>query len=194
MNRELLKTEIRLENDRVLLLPFENERNEELREIIFDDNIWKYMGMYVRTDADFTSYISNTIDQKNQGLCYPFIIIDKKTNRVAGSTRFGAINVASEKCEIGWTWYGKDFMGTGLNKACKNVLLQFGFEELGVRRIQLGADADNFRSQRAIEKLGAKKEGVLRNNYIDSEGASRDDVYFSIIREEWKEIKETVFL
>jgi len=112
---------------------------------------------------------------------------------VAGSTRFGNINQKSEKCEIEWTWYGSQFQGTGLNKATKYELLNFGFETLGFRIIQLSADLENIRSQKAIEKLGAQREGVFRNNYIDSNGVSKDDVYYSIIKEEWLQLKSTLF-
>ena len=194
MNSELLKSDIILENEKVLLLPFENERNIELKEIIFDDEIWKFMGMYVRNDVDFENYIKNTLQQKADGICYPFLIIDKATNKVAGSTRYGYLNHASKKCEIGWTWYGKDFQGTGLNKACKYELLNFGFENIQFKRIQFSADLENKKSQRAIEKLGAVKEGIFRNNYVDSEGKSKDDVYYSVILEEWKNTKQNYFI
>lgn len=193
MNSEILQSEIILENERVLLIQFENERNIELKEIIFNDEIWKYMGMYVRNDQDFESYIRNTLKQKADGICYPFLIIDKASNRVAGSTRYGYLNHVSQKCEIGWTWYGPDFQGTGLNKSCKYELLNFGFEEIQFKRIQFSADLENEKSQRAIEKLGALKEGLFRNNYIDSEGNSKDDVYYSIILEEWKNTKRDYF-
>jgi len=194
MNSELLKSDIILENEKVLLIPFENERNIELKEIIFDDEIWKFMGMYVRNDVDFENYIKNTLQQKADGICYPFLIIDKATNKVAGSTRYGYLNHASKKCEIGWTWYGKDFQGTGLNKACKYELLNFGFENIQFKRIQFSADLENKKSQRAIEKLGAVKEGIFRNNYVDSEGKSKDDVYYSVILEEWKNTKQNYFI
>jgi RimJ/RimL family protein N-acetyltransferase len=193
MNSKLLQSNIILKNEKVLLIPFENERNTELKEIIFDDEIWKYMGMYVRNDEDFDNYIQNTLTQKANGICYPFLIIDKATNQVAGSTRYGYLNHASQKCEIGWTWYGKDFQGTGLNKACKYELLKFGFEKIQFKRIQFSADFENTRSQSAIEKLGALKEGLFRNNYIDSEGKSKDDVYYSIILEEWNNTKRKYF-
>ena len=192
-NTEFLNSKIQLENDRVLLLPFENERNQELKEIIFDNGIWKFMGMSVKNESDFEKYITNTIKDKTNGICYPFLIIDKLNNRVAGSTRYGYLNTASQKCEIGWTWYGTDFQGTGLNKACKYELLKFGFENIGFRRIQFSADQENIRSQRAIEKLGAKKEGLFRNNYIAPNGESRNDVYFSIIKEEWNSLKTEKF-
>lgn len=193
MNSEILQSAFILENEKVLLIPFENERNIELKEIIFDDEIWKYMGMYVRNNQDFENYIQSTLKQKEAGICYPFLIIDKATNRIAGSTRYGYLNHASQKCEIGWTWYGKDFQGTGLNKACKYELLNFGFENIQFRRIQFSADLENIRSQRAIENLGALKEGLFRNNYVDSEGNSKDDVYYSIILEEWQSTKRDYF-
>lgn len=193
MKTEIFQSDIILENEKVLLIPFENARNIELKEIIFDDEIWKYMGMYVRTDTDFDNYIKNTLNQKAAGICYPFLIIDKATNKVAGSTRYGYLNPVSQKCEIGWTWYGKEFHGTGLNKACKFELLNFGFENIQFKRIQFSADLENGKSQKAIEKLGAVKEGLFRNNYIDSEGKSKDDVYYSIISEQWNTTKNQYF-
>jgi RimJ/RimL family protein N-acetyltransferase len=193
MNKEILSQRIELENERVLLIPFEDIRNKKLRSIIFDDDIWKYMGMYVRDEDDFENYKKGILKDKEEHICYPFLIIDKRTNKVAGSTRYGYLNFASEKCEIGWTWYGKEFQGTGLNKACKYELLKFGFETIGFKRIQFSADLENLRSQKAIEKLGAKKEGVFRNNYIDASGNSKTDVYYSIISDEWNKIKQDFF-
>jgi len=193
MKSQILQSDIILENEKVLLIPFENEGNKELKSIIFDDEIWKYMGMYIRNDTDFENYIQSTLKQKEEGVCYPFLIIDKATNRVAGSTRYGYLNHNSQKCEIGWTWYGKEFQGKGLNKACKFELLNFGFEHIQFKRIQFSADLENKKSQRAIEKLGALKEGLFRNNYIDSKGKSKDDVYYSIISDEWDATKKKYF-
>ena len=119
------------------------------------------MGMKIETESDFEYYVQETLESEKQGACYPFIIVDKQTNEVAGSTRFGNINQKNEKCEIGWTWYGTQFQGTGLNKAAKSELLNFGFETLGFRRIQLSAELENIRSQKAIEKLGAQREAFL---------------------------------
>lgn len=192
-DRSFLNKEIILENDRVLLLPFHHPRNAELKDIIFDNDIWKFMGMRMEHQQDFDTYLSQTLKEYEQQSCLPFLIVDKRNNRVAGSSRFGNINLISEKCEIGWTWYGKDFQGTGLNKACKYELLRFGFEEIKFRRIQFSVDVANLRSQRAVTKLGAVKEGTFRNNYISVAGESRDDVYFSIIKEEWPRVKKTYF-
>ncbi|WP_378187328.1 GNAT family N-acetyltransferase [Aquimarina sp. W85] len=193
MDIQILNTRIELENEIVKLIPFGSQRNQELKEIIYDDHIWKYMGMFIRNESDFSQYLTQTLEAQENGICYPFLILDKLTDRVAGSTRYGNLNAASEKCEIGWTWYGEDFQGTGLNTACKYELLKFGFESIGFRRIQFSADQENIRSQKAIEKLGAIKEGVFRNNYIDSEGKSKNDIYYSIIKEDWSNLKRDRF-
>lgn len=193
MNTHIFNTQIELENDKARLIPLENPKNQDLKDIIFNDEIWMYMGVSMRTQSDFETYLSNAINEKNKGISYPFLIIDKQSKRVAGSTRFGYLNIPSQKCEIGWTWYGKEFQGTGLNKACKHLLLSFGFENIGFRRIQFSADQENIRSQKAIEKLGATKEGLFRNNYIDADGKSKNDVYYSIIKEEWNAINNQLF-
>lgn len=193
MNYELFGENITLENDRVELIPFSDPRSSELKDIIFDDEIWKYMGMCVWDEESLQRYINDTLADQRKSICYPFIVVDKRTGRVSGSTRYGNLNLPSQKCEIGWTWYGKNSQGTGLNKACKFELLKFGFEVIGFKRIQFSADLENVRSQRAIKKLGAQQEGLFRSNYIDLEGNSRDDVYFSIVSGEWNEVKSQYF-
>lgn len=151
------------------------------------------MRIFITNELDFENYLKNTIKDKKNGVCYPFLIIDKQSNQIVRSTRYGYLNTSSEKCEIGWTWYGSYFQGTGLNKACKYGLLKFGFEKIGFKRIQFSTDQENLRLQRVIEKLGAKKESVFRNNYIDSKGKSKNDVYFSIIKEDWNLLKQERF-
>lgn len=193
MNSNFLTANVSLENERVLLVPFTDSRNEQLKDIIFDESIWTYMGLYIRSSKDLEQYIENTIASKLNRICYAFLIVDKLSNKVAGSTRYGNLNIASKKCEIGWTWLGKEFQGTGLNKACKYELLKYGFEDIGFNRIQFSTDTRNVRSQKAIQKLGASKEGVFRNNYVDSEGEARADIYYSIIAKEWKAIKHNHF-
>lgn len=126
-------------------------------------------------------------------LGYPFIVIDKKSRQVAGTTRLGNINIDSKRLEIGWTWYGKRFRGSGINKACKYELLKYAFETLYFRRVQFSVDIGNIRSQRAVLKIGAKQEGIFIQNYINANGESRDDIYFSIIEPEWSNLKTTIF-
>lgn len=192
MKKNFLDEEIILENQRVKLVPFNRCDALKLESIIFDDCVWKYMEMFVKNRNDLENYIENTLEFQGKNH-YAFLIFDKQTNEFAGSTRFGNINFNSEKLEIGWTWCGKKHHGTGLNHATKFELLRYCFENIRLRRVQFSADLENLASQKAILKLGAKKEGVFRNNYIDSSGKSKDDVYFSIINKEWETIKQTNF-
>ncbi len=184
-------SDIILENDRVRLAPFSMEFEENLREIIYDDGLTFVVNC--KNDEDVYNYMQRTLEKRDLKLAYPFIIIDKLTGEVAGSTRFGHIQFGNKRLEIGWTWYGHKFRGTGLNHACKYELLRYAFEMMQFRRVQLSADVDNIRSQKAILKLGAIQEGVFRSNYMNSLGESRDDVYFSIIHKDWNEVKNTVF-
>lgn len=182
-----------LENQRVRLVPFTQEYREALKEIAFVESIWSYMGLSIRTAEEFDQYMNSTVNERKDSKSYPFIIIDKISNRVAGSTRLGNINFHNKRVEIGWTWYGIEFQGTGLNQACKYVLLKYIFEQMKFNRVQFSADRENIRSQRAILKLGAKQEGIFRNNYIDAYGNKRDDIYYSIISDEWLDIKANEF-
>ena len=174
-----------LENSRARLMPFSARAAENLSEIIFDPNIWTYMGHYIKTNEDLNEYIDHTLQAQENKQAIPFLIVDKDHGALAGCSRFGKIDLNNKRAEIGWTWYGTQFQGTGLNMAAKEIMLEYGFNELGLNRIQLGADLRNIRSQKAIEKLGATREGIRRNHYIDSDGNSQDDVYYSITKEDW---------
>ncbi|WP_010182167.1 GNAT family N-acetyltransferase [Aquimarina agarilytica] len=175
-----------LENERVRLIPFNIYTAKGLNEIIFDDTIWEFMGHYIRNKKDLDNYINSTLQAKNNHTAIPFLVVDKDYGALAGCTRFGKIDTNNKRAEIGWTWYGTRFWGTGLNTATKALLLDFGFTNLRLNRIQFGADTRNIRSQKAIEKLGATKEGIRRNHYIDNEGISRHDVYYAITKEDWQ--------
>ncbi len=174
-----------LENSRARLVPFSPRAAENLSEIIYDQNIWTYMGHYIKTEKDLNEYIQNTLSAQENKTAIPFLIVDKHHGALGGCSRFGKIDLNNKRAEIGWTWYGTQFQGTGLNSAAKELMLEYGFKELGLNRIQLGADLRNIRSQKAIEKLGATREGIRRNHYVDSDGNCQDDVYYSIIKEDW---------
>ena len=118
-----------------------------------------------------------------------FTIIDKETNRPVGSTRYMDITLPNRGLEIGWTWLTPSVWRTRMNTECKYLLLKHGFEELNLLRIQLKTDSRNLRSQRAMERLGAVREGVLRRHRLLSDGYQRDTVYYSILAEEWAGVK-----
>lgn len=185
---------IELENHRVKLIPFVDDvAEEELNMIINDYEITQYSGNHINNEEEYKKYIFRTLQVRTMKQGYPFIVIDKNSDRVAGTTRLGFINFESKRLEIGWTWYGKQFRGNGINLACKYELLKFAFETLDFRRVQFSVDTENIRSQKAVLKLGAKQEGIFRHNYINAIGESRNDIYYSIIKPEWNDIKATIF-
>ena len=130
--------------------------------------------------------------ERKQFLSYPFAVYDKQYECYAGSTRYGNISFPNKRLEIGWTWYDKNLQGTGLNKACKDLLLSYGFETLGLNRIEQKTSLLNQRSQAAMTKLGATREGVFRKHMVNEDGTIRDSVYFSYISDDWEMIKKNI--
>jgi RimJ/RimL family protein N-acetyltransferase len=186
---------VTLEDDRVLLRPLtENDYENLLPFALNEQGLWYYS--LVRPDgADgLRNYLDIALREKKAGKEFPFIVFDKKANEYAGSTRFYDINLSYKTIQLGYTWYGKKFQGTGLNKHCKYLLLQFAFEELGLERFELRADARNERSIAAMKSMGCKVDGILRKNMPTVEGGRRDSIVLSILKDEWfNGVKQTLY-
>jgi N-acetyltransferase len=191
--KELLESSIILENKRIRLEPLTADNAPLLLNIVFEPSLWKFIPNRVTTKEDFDNYIELTLDDKQKGLAYPFIVTDKQSGKVVGSTRYGNISVKDKRVEIGWTWYTQAVQKTGLNRACKYELLKFAFEKLNCNRVELKTSFLNEKSRKAIAGIGATQEGIFRQHIINSDGTIRDTVYFSIIKSEWPAIKETIF-
>ena len=176
-----------LEDDTVLLRPLEESDVENLLE--FSNNepeTWKYSLIQVDGKENLTNYIHLALKARENKTEYPFIVFDKKSGKYAGCTRFYDINLAFKSLQLGYTWYGKEFRSTGLNKHCKFLLLQFAFETLGMDRVEFRADNNNQRSIAAMKSIGCKVEGVLRNHMPTyNSDARRDSIILSILRQEW---------
>lgn len=179
-----------LEDERCLLRPLKLQDLEALWEIAREPELWLYMNSKAHSREELKTYIETVLREQEQGMAIPFVIIDKNTDEVAGSTRY--LNIAPEhkRLEIGGTWIGKRFQGTGLNKHMKFMMLEYAFEILGCQRVELKTDERNLQSQAAMSSLGATREGVLRKHMIAADGWVRNSVYFSIIDEEWPEIRD----
>jgi len=176
-----------LEDDTVLLRPLEESDVENLLE--FSNNepeTWKYSLIQVDGKENLTNYIHLALKAREKKIEYPFIVFDKKSGKYAGSTRFYDINLAFKTLQLGYTWYGKEFRGTGLNKHCKFLLLQFAFETLGMDRVEFRADNNNQHSIAAMKSIGCKVEGVLRDHMPTyNSDVRRDSIILSILRQEW---------
>jgi RimJ/RimL family protein N-acetyltransferase len=180
---------IQLEGSRAMLLPMQQSHAQELWEAGKDPNIWEFTYEPIQTFADTELWVHKILAEQSNGTSLPFSVYDKETKRIIGSTRLFDISVSNKHLEIGHTWYNSSFWRTRINTECKYLLLQHCFETLGTIRVQIKTDLRNTRSQAAINRLGAVKEGILRQHRILPDGYIRDTVFFSVLDKEWPDVK-----
>ena len=155
-----------------------------------DDALWLYMPIpRPRAPADVERMIADALAAQDRGEQLPFAILEQQSGRAIGSTRYLDLRPEHRGLEIGWTWITPAFQRSAVNTECKRLLLKHAFETLGCLRVQLKTDARNLRSQAAIERLGATREGVLRKHYVLRDGYVRDSVMYSITDEQWPEVE-----
>ncbi len=164
-----------------------------LAEIGMGQDFWRFM-VYgeINTEADIRGWVQEMLRRAKQGTDVPFVVIHLASGRVAGATRYMNMMPKDRGLEIGGTWYGLEFQRTAVNTECKYLLMTYAFETLHVIRVQLKTDLLNERSQRAIERIGAKKEGVLRNHMILPDGRIRNSVFYSVLDTEWPRVKKNL--
>jgi len=180
--------EIILENDTVLLRPLKASDFENLLEFSLNEpEIWTYSFVHAAGEDSLKRYIQLALEGRKNKTHYPFIVYDKINKKYAGCTRFHQIDLSNESLHIGYTWYGKDFQGTGINKNCKLLLLTFAFEKMGIVRVEFRADNKNQKSIAAMKSIGCTVEGVLRQESLSPSGYRRDSIILSILKEEWDE-------
>lgn len=176
-----------LEDDRVLIRSLKLDDYENLLPFALNEpELWKYSLITAAGEDGLANYIEIALEARAAGKEYPFIVLDKLKNEYAGSTRFYDINPVFKTLQLGYTWYGKNFHGTGLNKHCKFLLLSFAFEKLGMERVEFRADNANDRSIAAMKSIGCKVEGVLRSHQPTRDPeVRRDSIVLSILKDEW---------
>lgn len=175
-----------LENERVLLRPIREDDYEHLLPFSLQEpDIWQFGLITAAGEKNLQDYIAGAVKNMEDKKEYVFIVFDKKANRYAGSTRFYDIQQVFLTTQLGYTWYGKDFQRTGLNRHCKLLLLTYVFEEWGLERLEFRADASNARSIAAMKAIGCMEEGILRNHLPTASGGRRDSIILSILKAEW---------
>ena len=180
-----LKKDYVLENEFVLLRPLQESDFKELVHFaVTEPTLWQYSLISADGEGNMKNYFRIAFEAKNKQTSYPFIVFDKRKNAYAGSTRFYDYSEHHKTVQLGYTWYGKEFWGTGLNKNCKYLMLEFAFENLQLERVEFRADNNNARSIAAMKSIGCTKEGVLRNNCTATVGR-RDSIVLSILKSEW---------
>lgn len=174
----------------VRLVPLLLDHVAGLTAIGLDPELWRWIPTPVTSPVEMQGYVETALDEEKRGVSLPFVILDAKSGEVIGCTRYGNIERAHLRLEIGWTWYALRRQRTGANTETKLLLLTHAFETLGANRVELKTDALNMKSRNAIGRIGAVQEGVFRQHLITASGRVRDTVYFSIIKAEWPAVKE----
>ncbi|HEX7030239.1 MAG TPA: GNAT family protein [Gammaproteobacteria bacterium] len=173
----------------VRLEPLSPDHFDALCEIGLDEDLWRWTPQQITTREQLRAYVDDALRERDEGRSLPFAIVALADDAVAGCTRYGNIDSANRRLEIGWTWIGRSWQRTAVNTETKLQLLTHAFETLRMNRVELKTDALNERSRRAILRIGAKEEGTLRRHMVTESGRLRDTVYFSILDDEWPAVK-----
>ncbi|WP_425075348.1 GNAT family N-acetyltransferase [Psychroserpens sp. S379A] len=182
-----------LENERVKLSPLTLDNYHNLIDIAKEPNLIYYSPSTISTPESLRHYVEVALEGFQTKTVLPFIIYDKQHEQFAGSTRFGLINWKNKVLHIGWTWLGHQFQGTGLNAHIKFLMLQYAFETLAFEKVEFRIDERNQKSRKAVEKLGATLEGILRQDTLMTDGFRRSTCCYGILKKEWSHIKTTIF-
>jgi len=175
-----------LENDRVRLSPLTLDNYESLQLVAVEHKLVQYSPSDIETSATLRNYVEIALDEKKQRSSLPFIIYDKQAGAFAGCTRYMNIDHKNKVLEIGSTWIGKKFQGSGLNAQMKYLLLNHAFNSLGFEKVSFRIDERNLQSRKAVEKLGAILEGILRENVYLLNGYKRNTCCYGILKNEWE--------
>ena len=191
MNQNLWKTPVTLYGQRVSLEPLNKEDIPGLLRAGKDPGIWRYM-VYgnLSEPSNMNAWVNELLEKQIEGTDLPFTVRLLSNREIVGATRYLEMRPGHHSLEVGGTWYAVKYQRTFVNTESKYLLLKYAFETLGCARVQFKADARNQNSLRAIERLGAVKEGVLRNHYTLHDGTLRDSVFFSILDREWEDVKK----
>lgn len=181
-----------IEGNLVKLIPLERKHRNDLLAAAADGKLWELWYTSVPSESTIDRYIETVLEQQKAGIALPFVILDKTTNTIVGSTRYLNGDSQNRRVEIGATWYAKRVQRSGINTECKYLLLTHAFEQLKTIAVEFKTHFFNFPSRNAILRLGAKQEGIIRNHRIDANGKYRDTVIFSILESEWPTVKHSL--
>ncbi|MGI8786358.1 MAG: GNAT family N-acetyltransferase [Pyrinomonadaceae bacterium] len=180
---------VTLEGEAVRLAPLKLEHLSDLFEAASDESLWLWTTNIIKSREDMLRYVETALGESERKISLPFVTIEKSSGLIIGSTRFGNIDVKNRRAEIGWTWINPKWQRTRINTEAKYLMLRHAFETWNCVRVELKTDVLNEKSRKAIERIGAKQEGIFRRHVLTDAGRFRDTVYFSIIDSEWQSVK-----
>lgn len=185
---------VELEGHGVRLEPMNASHASALRDAASDGRLWELWFTAIPEPDKVDTYIDAALEGQRAGHMLPWVVREKASGRIIGSTRYHDIVASVDRVEIGYTWYGRSWQRTHVNTACKLLLFEHAFETVGCQVVGLRTDNFNFASQRAIERLGAKKDGVIRHHQARRDGTVRDSVMYSVLVSEWRDVKRHLLL
>ena len=184
---------IKLSDSYISLEPLQKGHIEELKAICKDPEIWRFFSVDLSDSNDMAKWMKQRLAESGEGNKMTYAVRLRESNQVIGTSSYGRIDLVEKVIEIGWTWIGADFIGAGINKHMKFLMLSHAFETIRIERLELRTDEDNVRSRRAMEKIGAQHDGTLRSDRFKIDGGRRNSVVYSILREEWAGIRTSIF-
>lgn len=190
----MIPHDLTLETSKALLRPIEpNDYETFLHLARQDEEMWKYFSLNLGDEAQLRKWMEMASADKKAETRRPFTIIDKLTGQIAGSSSMGNISYHDLRLEIGWSWLGKEFRSTGLNKHAKFSMMRYAFEELDFERVEFKTDVENERARQGLRNVGGIEEGILRSHMTMWNNRRRTSIYYSVLKDEWPGLKQTIF-
>lgn len=180
-------------NDLISLIPITQEHIQEMKALSSNPDIWTWYTADLTDPDALADWMTKRLEETERGEKMTYSVVLNDTGKVIGSSSFGNISRQEKGIEIGWTWLAADFIGSGINKHMKFLMLQHAFEAMEIERLELRTDETNLRSRRAMEKIGALHDGTLRSHRSTQGGRRRNTVVYSILKSEWPEIRASIF-
>ena len=189
----MIPTDLTLQTNKVLLRPVEENDFNAFLELAQDKDAWKYFTLNLADKKHLRKWMDLAYADRSTNTRRPFTIIEKSTDQIAGSMSMGNISMHDLRLEIGWSWLGKEFRGTDVNRHAKYCMMKYAFDNLHFERVEFKTDVLNTRARKGLEKIGGKEEGILRSHMTMWNDRTRDSVYYAVLKNDWPGLRQTIF-
>ncbi len=193
-SEKLIPKDLVLETGRSLLRPLEENDFQTFLALAREDpDMWYYFSLNLSDEEQLRRWMDIANTDRNADTRRPFTIIDKETGKIAGSSSMGNISIYDKRLEIGWSWLGKSFRSTGLNRHAKFAMMRYAFDTLDFERVEFKTDVENLRARQGLRRVGGIEEGILRSHMTMWNNRRRTSIYYSVLKNEWPGLKQTIF-
>jgi N-acetyltransferase len=189
----MIPVDLTLQTSKVLLRPIEENDFNSFLELAQDEGAWNYFTLNLADKNHLRKWMEQAYSDRGANTRRPFTIVEKSSNKISGSMSMGNISMQDLRLEIGWSWLGKNFRGTDVNRHAKYCMMNYAFDKLNFERVEFKTDVLNTRARKGLQKIGGKEEGILRSHMTMWNNRRRDSIYYSVLKNEWPELKQTIF-